>query len=403
MSSAVTTDSARPERGQTVGSDAGALETASDGRESTRHRGAQTAVEHGVRHSLRRRERREARYHPTPWTAVMDAHRSIRSPNAGSARLRGARAAREVVRGDVSDGEDPQRGARRPRRIRQDHAGRGPAVHRRGDPPHRAGRGRHHRLRLRPRGGEAQHLGLARGRAVRVRRAQGQRRSTRPATPTSSTDVAAAMRVGRPRGVRRLRGRGRRGADRGRVADGRRDRPPAHRLRQQARPRAGVVRADARPAEGPVRCRHRAARAARSARRPSSAASIDLLSDTAETYADGSPRGNEGPVPDDMAAEEHSVHDALVEGIVVADDDLMERYLADETIDAVRARPRAREGHRRRDRVPGAVRERDEAHRRRPARALHRRGGPGAARRPATTARPRCSCSRRSSTRTSGT
>ena len=48
-----------PQRGQTVGSDAGALETASDGRESTRHRGAQTAVEHGVRHSLRRRERRE--------------------------------------------------------------------------------------------------------------------------------------------------------------------------------------------------------------------------------------------------------------------------------------------------------------------------------------------------------
>jgi elongation factor G len=33
-----------------------------------------------------------------------------------------------------------------------------------------------------------------------------------------------------------------------------------------------------------------------------------------------------------MAVEEHAVHDALVEGIVVADDDLMERYLADETI-----------------------------------------------------------------------
>ena len=30
--------------------------------------------------------------------------------------------------------------------------------------------------------------------------------------------------------------------------------------------------------------------------------------------------------------EEHSVHDALIEGIVVGDDDLMERYLADETI-----------------------------------------------------------------------
>ena len=34
-----------------------------------------------------------------------------------------------------------------------------------------------------------------------------------------------------------------------------------------------------------------------------------------------------------MADEEHSVHDALIEGIVVADDDLMERYLADETIE----------------------------------------------------------------------
>ncbi|MEO6468161.1 MAG: elongation factor G, partial [Acidimicrobiia bacterium] len=60
---------------------------------------------------------------------------------------------------------------------------------------------------------------------------------------------------------------------------------------------------------------------------------IDLLSDTAETYADGSPRGIEGPVPDSMADEEHSVHDALIEGIVVADDDLTERYLADERIE----------------------------------------------------------------------
>lgn len=60
---------------------------------------------------------------------------------------------------------------------------------------------------------------------------------------------------------------------------------------------------------------------------------VDLLSDTAETYADGSPRGVEGPVPDSMAAEEHSVHDALIEGIVVADDDLTERYLVEEPIE----------------------------------------------------------------------
>ncbi len=38
-------------------------------------------------------------------------------------------------------------------------------------------------------------------------------------------------------------------------------------------------------------------------------------------------------MPDEMAGEEHTVHDALIEGIVVADDDLMERYLADESIE----------------------------------------------------------------------
>lgn len=51
----------------------------------------------------------------------------------------------------------------------------------------------------------------------------------------------------------------------------------------------------------------------------------DLLSDTAITYQSGQP--TTGPIPDEMAVREHSVHDALVEGIVVADDELMERYL----------------------------------------------------------------------------
>jgi elongation factor G len=60
---------------------------------------------------------------------------------------------------------------------------------------------------------------------------------------------------------------------------------------------------------------------------------VDLLTDTAVTYDGSSGTGGEGPVPDDMAGEEHTVHDALVEGIVVADDDLMERYLADESIE----------------------------------------------------------------------
>jgi elongation factor G len=60
---------------------------------------------------------------------------------------------------------------------------------------------------------------------------------------------------------------------------------------------------------------------------------IELLNDVAVTYSGGAPKGTEGAVPDDMATEEHAVHDALVEGIVVGDDDLMERYLGDEKIE----------------------------------------------------------------------
>ncbi|MDQ1381473.1 MAG: elongation factor, partial [Actinomycetota bacterium] len=60
---------------------------------------------------------------------------------------------------------------------------------------------------------------------------------------------------------------------------------------------------------------------------------VDLLNDVAVTYSGGAPKGTEGAVPDEMETEEHAVHDALVEGIVVGDDDLMERYLGDERID----------------------------------------------------------------------
>jgi elongation factor G len=54
----------------------------------------------------------------------------------------------------------------------------------------------------------------------------------------------------------------------------------------------------------------------------------DLLTDTAFLY-DGGSRST-GEIPDDMADAEATVHDALVEGIVVADDDLLERYLEGE-------------------------------------------------------------------------
>lgn len=55
----------------------------------------------------------------------------------------------------------------------------------------------------------------------------------------------------------------------------------------------------------------------------------DLLSERAITYSSG--EGTSGPIPADMEVREHSVHDNLVEGIVVADDDLMERYLDGDT------------------------------------------------------------------------
>jgi elongation factor G len=64
----------------------------------------------------------------------------------------------------------------------------------------------------------------------------------------------------------------------------------------------------------------------------------DLLTDTAFTYdtspekqAGGGPSDRtSGPIPDEMESLEHQVHDNLVEGIVVADDDLLERFLEGE-------------------------------------------------------------------------
>ena len=54
----------------------------------------------------------------------------------------------------------------------------------------------------------------------------------------------------------------------------------------------------------------------------------DLLTDAANIYENGS--STTVAIPDDLAATEHEVREQLVEGIVVADDDLMERYLEGE-------------------------------------------------------------------------
>jgi elongation factor G len=51
----------------------------------------------------------------------------------------------------------------------------------------------------------------------------------------------------------------------------------------------------------------------------------DLLTDKAHVYEDG--QASIGEIPDEMEQLEHQVHDNLVEGIVVADDALLERYL----------------------------------------------------------------------------
>ena len=51
----------------------------------------------------------------------------------------------------------------------------------------------------------------------------------------------------------------------------------------------------------------------------------DLLTDSALLYDEGPPRP--APIPDDLADIEHQVREQLVEGIVVGDDTLMERYL----------------------------------------------------------------------------
>jgi elongation factor G len=60
----------------------------------------------------------------------------------------------------------------------------------------------------------------------------------------------------------------------------------------------------------------------------------DLLSDTAFVYEPGKWTASTAPIPDHMTAQEHTVRDSLVEGIVVADDDLMLRYLDGEEVTA---------------------------------------------------------------------
>ena len=53
----------------------------------------------------------------------------------------------------------------------------------------------------------------------------------------------------------------------------------------------------------------------------------DLLTDTAFTYEPGKCAATPWPIPESISETERAVHESLIEGIVVADDDLMGRYL----------------------------------------------------------------------------
>ena len=100
---------------------------------------------------------------------------------------------------------------------------------------------------------------------------------------------------------RRLRRRRRRGPDRGRLGAGRRGRPAARDLRQQARPRTRVVRAT----RSTSWCRRSATRSrrssSRSARSTSSPGVADLLRAKADRYPSG-PIAEEGEWPDELHA-----------------------------------------------------------------------------------------------------
>ena len=159
---------------------------------------------------------------------------------------------------------------------------------------------------------------LARRRPVRVAGAAAtptrSTSSTRRATPTSSATCDAALSRGRPRGVRRERGRRRRGADRDGVAALPSAGAPRMVFVNKLDRAAGRLPPHARPARGrrSAPASHRSS--CRSARRPRSRGVADLLTDKAFVYdADGKHRTEADPRRH-RRARSTEVHDDLVEG-----------------------------------------------------------------------------------------
>ena len=303
---------------------------------------------------------------------------------------------------DVPDREDPQRRPRRPRRRRQDLARRGPAVRRRRDPPPGPGRGRHHGVRLRPRGAAPRDLGVARARAVRARRAQGQPARRARATPTSSATSPPRCRPPTSRCSSSPRSRASRCRPRSRGSSPKqRGIPRAIFVNKLDRERASFY-AHARPAQGAVRRRRRAAatpdrRGGRAPRRRRAAQR--RRGHLHRRHRRRAPKARSRPRwrPRSTRCTTRSI-----EGIVVGDDDLMERYLGDEKIEIAEL-AEALAARRRRaapcSRCCAAARRSSSAST--GSRTFLVEEAPAPTRR--ATAPPPRSCSRRSSTPTSGT
>ena len=107
----------------------------------------------------------------------------------------------------------------------------------------------------------------------------------------------------------------------------------------------------------------------------------DLLTDSAVFYEGG--KATKGEIPDEMTEREHEVRDNLVEGIVVADDDLTERYLEGEDISAAELEKALAQGVADGQRLPRHLRVGHQGDRHRPPGPAHLRGRPLAARPPA--------------------
>ena len=255
--------------------------------------------------------------------------------------------------------EHPQRGARRPPRRREDHAGRGPAGRHRDRSPARARSRRARRsatsspkrssascrcrFAIAPfdaRGREGQPPRRPRLRRLRVGDGHGAGGDRPGGVVVSATDGVQAQTEDAWRAAGDL------------------GMPRMIVITKLDRERADFERTLAEVDEG-LRCRGGAGASCRSAPRRTSAASSTSSTTRppsttlGERPAGRRPRGADPRRPGEPGARQ--VHEQLVEGIVVGDDDLMARYLDGETIERHELRGGARPGRGRRHGLPGAV------------------------------------------------